>query len=74
MRAIGRIIIDAIARRDDPAAQARLAAEVGEIVDRFPVPGPAAGRRVSFAPGAAARTAGDHRRRSLLAALICPRR
>jgi glycine hydroxymethyltransferase len=39
MRAVGGIIIDAIARRDEPAAQARLAAEVGEIVSRFPVPG-----------------------------------
>ena len=27
------------ATRDDPAVQARLAAEVREIVDRFPVPG-----------------------------------
>ncbi len=39
MRAVGRIIIDAIAKRDDPAAQALLAGEVREIVDRFPVPG-----------------------------------
>jgi glycine hydroxymethyltransferase len=39
MRAVGRIIIDAIRRRDDPAAQARLAGEVREIVSRFPVPG-----------------------------------
>jgi glycine hydroxymethyltransferase len=39
MRAVGRIIIEAIERRDDPAAQARLAGEVREIVNRFPVPG-----------------------------------
>jgi glycine hydroxymethyltransferase len=39
MRAIGRLIVDAIEARDDPAAQARFAAEVHAIVDRFPVPG-----------------------------------
>ncbi len=39
MRAVGRIIIEAIRRRDEPAAHARLAAEVSEIVSRFPVPG-----------------------------------
>jgi glycine hydroxymethyltransferase len=39
MRAIGRLIVDAIAARDEPAAQARFAAEVHAIVDRFPVPG-----------------------------------
>jgi glycine/serine hydroxymethyltransferase len=39
MRAIGRIIIEAIRRRDEPAEQARLAGEVREIVSRFPVPG-----------------------------------
>jgi glycine hydroxymethyltransferase len=39
MRAVGRIIIEAIERRDDPAAQARLAGDVREIVNRFPVPG-----------------------------------
>jgi hypothetical protein len=39
MRAVGRIIIEAIRRRDDPAAQARLAGEVTDIVNRFPVPG-----------------------------------
>jgi glycine hydroxymethyltransferase len=39
MRTIGRIIIDAIAKRDEPTAQARLAEEVREIVARFPVPG-----------------------------------
>jgi glycine/serine hydroxymethyltransferase len=39
MRAVGRIIIEAIRTREDPAAHRRLAAEVAEIVDRFPVPG-----------------------------------
>jgi glycine hydroxymethyltransferase len=39
MRAIGRIIVTAIASRDDAAAQDRLGAEVREIVGRFPVPG-----------------------------------
>jgi glycine hydroxymethyltransferase len=39
MRAVGRIIIDAIRRRDEPAAQQSLGAAVREIVDRFPVPG-----------------------------------
>jgi len=39
MRAVGRIIIDAIKRRDEPAEQARLAGDVREIVSRFPVPG-----------------------------------
>ena len=39
MRAVGRIIVEAIRRRDDPTVQARLAGEVTEIVERFPVPG-----------------------------------
>ncbi|HEX3264716.1 MAG TPA: serine hydroxymethyltransferase [Candidatus Limnocylindrales bacterium] len=39
MRAIARIVTDAIAQRDDPAVQPRLAGEVAEIVSRFPVPG-----------------------------------
>jgi glycine hydroxymethyltransferase len=39
MRAVGRIIIEAIRTRDDPEAHRRLAAEVAEIVARFPVPG-----------------------------------
>jgi glycine hydroxymethyltransferase len=39
MRAVGRIIIDAIRSRDDEAVQRRLAGEVAEIVGRFPVPG-----------------------------------
>jgi glycine hydroxymethyltransferase len=43
MRAIGRIIVDAIERRDEPAEQARLAAEVRAMADRFPVPGLRAG-------------------------------
>jgi glycine hydroxymethyltransferase len=39
MRAVGRIIIEAIRRRAELAQQARLAGEVREIVSRFPVPG-----------------------------------
>jgi glycine hydroxymethyltransferase len=39
MKAVGRVIIDAISKRDDQATQARLAGEVREIVSRFPVPG-----------------------------------
>ena len=39
MRSVGRIIIEAINARDDDAVQRRLAAEVAEIVARFPVPG-----------------------------------
>jgi glycine hydroxymethyltransferase len=39
MRAVGRIIIEAIGTRTEPTEQARLAAEVREIVSRFPVPG-----------------------------------
>ncbi len=39
MREVGRIIIEAIASRDDEAIQRRLAGEVAEIVSRFPVPG-----------------------------------
>jgi glycine hydroxymethyltransferase len=39
MRAVGRIIVEAIRGRDDEAVQARLAAEVREIAGRFPVPG-----------------------------------
>ncbi len=39
MTAIGRIIIEAIRGRDDAAIQTRLAGQVREIVDRFPVPG-----------------------------------
>ena len=39
MRSVGRIIGEAIRRRDEPAAQARLAEEVRAIVSRFPVPG-----------------------------------
>ena len=39
MRAIGRLIVDAIETRDAPASQARLAAEVRDICNRFPVPG-----------------------------------
>jgi glycine hydroxymethyltransferase len=39
MRSVGRIIVEAISTRDEPAEQARLAAEVRSIVERFPVPG-----------------------------------
>ncbi|HEY7590964.1 MAG TPA: serine hydroxymethyltransferase [Candidatus Limnocylindrales bacterium] len=39
MRAIGRLIVEAINRRDDARAGERLAAEVRDICDRFPVPG-----------------------------------
>jgi glycine/serine hydroxymethyltransferase len=39
MRQIGRIIVEAIRQRDEPAVQARLAGEVADIVARFPVPG-----------------------------------
>ncbi len=39
MRAVGRIIIEAITARDDDAVQRRLASEVAGIVARFPVPG-----------------------------------
>jgi glycine hydroxymethyltransferase len=39
MRQVGRIIVEAIRRRDDAAEQARLSAEVADIVSRFPVPG-----------------------------------
>ena len=39
MRTIARLITDAIARRDDPAASAALASEVASMVARFPVPG-----------------------------------
>jgi glycine hydroxymethyltransferase len=39
MRAVGRIIIEAINARDDDAVQRRLAGEVADIVARFPVPG-----------------------------------
>ena len=39
MRAVGRIIVEAIRRREEPPVQARLAGEVRAIVDRFPVPG-----------------------------------
>jgi glycine hydroxymethyltransferase len=39
MRQVGRIIIEAIRSREDESVQRRLAAEVAEIVGRFPVPG-----------------------------------
>ncbi len=39
MRAVGRMIIEAIQHRDDPSVQARLAADVRSMVSHFPVPG-----------------------------------
>jgi glycine hydroxymethyltransferase len=39
MRAIARMITDAIRRRDEPASRERLREEVADIVARFPVPG-----------------------------------
>jgi len=39
MRTVGRLMIETIAAEDDAAARDRIAAEVGTIVDRFPVPG-----------------------------------
>ncbi len=39
VRVVGRIIIEAIQRRDEPSVQARLAGEVRAIVSHFPVPG-----------------------------------
>ncbi len=39
MRAIGTMIVEAITTRDEPAEQARLAAQVREICARYPVPG-----------------------------------
>ena len=39
VREIGRMIVEAIRSRDEPAEQARLAAEVRDICGRFPVPG-----------------------------------
>ncbi|MBF8289429.1 MAG: serine hydroxymethyltransferase [Chloroflexi bacterium] len=39
MRAIARLVTDAIAYRDDPGATAALAGEVDGITRRFPVPG-----------------------------------
>jgi glycine hydroxymethyltransferase len=39
MRTIARLITETIARRDDPSARRRAAAEVAEMVARFPVPG-----------------------------------
>jgi glycine hydroxymethyltransferase len=39
MRTVGRMIIEAIQRRDEPAVQARLAGDVRSMVAHFPVPG-----------------------------------
>jgi glycine hydroxymethyltransferase len=39
MRAVGRLLVDALLTRDEPAEHARIAAEVRDICARFPVPG-----------------------------------
>jgi len=39
MREIGRLIVDSLTSREEPAEQARVAAEVRDICGRFPVPG-----------------------------------
>jgi glycine hydroxymethyltransferase len=39
MRAVARIIVEAIQRREDASVQARLSDEVRSIVEHFPVPG-----------------------------------
>jgi glycine/serine hydroxymethyltransferase len=39
MTTIGKTIVEAIATRDDPSEQAKLAALVRDICSRFPVPG-----------------------------------
>jgi glycine hydroxymethyltransferase len=39
MKAIARIITDALSRREEPAVRDRLREEVADIVARFPVPG-----------------------------------
>jgi glycine hydroxymethyltransferase len=39
MQAVARIIIGAIEARDDASVQGRLAGQVRDIVERFPVPG-----------------------------------
>jgi glycine hydroxymethyltransferase len=39
MPAVARLLVDALAGRDDPVEQARIAREVREICARFPVPG-----------------------------------
>jgi glycine/serine hydroxymethyltransferase len=39
MGEIGRLIVDSLTSREEPAEQARVAAEVRDICGRFPVPG-----------------------------------
>jgi glycine hydroxymethyltransferase len=39
MREVGRLIVGSLTSRDEPAEQAKFAAEVREICGRFPVPG-----------------------------------
>ena len=61
MRAIARLITDAIAHRDDPAAQADLAAEVAGITEPLPGPGPRRRGGVSFVTEAGRDPAPAHR-------------
>ena len=39
MREVGRLIVAALTSRDEPAEQAKIAAEVRDVCERFPVPG-----------------------------------
>jgi glycine/serine hydroxymethyltransferase len=39
MRDVGRLLVDALVAREDPAERARIRAEVHDICARFPVPG-----------------------------------
>jgi glycine hydroxymethyltransferase len=39
MREVGRLIVGSLTSRDEPAEQAKFAAEVRDICGRFPVPG-----------------------------------
>ena len=39
LREVGRLIVGCPASRDEPAEQAKIAAEVRDICERFPVPG-----------------------------------
>src|SRR5262249_41965850 len=64
MRQVGRIIIEAIRGRAGPTTRARLAAEVRELVERFPVPGLAAACPSSATSGrASARSSSSSSRR-----------
>jgi glycine hydroxymethyltransferase len=50
MRQIGALIVDGIAARGDPDAQAHIRERVASIADRFPVPGLPATLKPSLAP------------------------